>query len=201
MLKASPSIVSAGIYTLDGTAFATYLERGADQIPKLPVVCQAGRSDILVVHANRARVVVEPICLEGKTTGTVYIESDLQALYVRLMRYVGIASLVLVVSLLAALMVSSIFGRSVAEPIARLAETARIVSRDKKYSVRAQPARKMESLPILIEAFNEMLAADRTSRRGPAKSAEMSWNASGRTDGATGSSQQRTGGVQLFRLA
>ena len=40
----------------------------------------------------------------------------------------------------------------------RLAEVARIVSRDKNYSVRATPAQGRGELTILIDAFNEMLA-------------------------------------------
>lgn len=156
VLGASPNIVSAGIYTLDGKAFATYSRPGAGQIPKLPAI-PAGRRDLQSFENGHA-FVVEPILSEGRSTGTVYIESDLQALYVRLGRYIGIAGIVLVGSLLAALLVSSIFGRSVAEPITRLAETARIVSREKKYSLRAQPVQETEELTILIEAFNEMLA-------------------------------------------
>ncbi len=156
VLKDSPNIVSAGVLGLDGRPLATYQRSRSDQIPELPSM-QAGQSDVQVFRRNRA-IVVEPIVIEGKTTGRVYMESDLQALYIRLRRYASIASLVLFGSLLAALLVSSIFGRSVAEPIAGLVETARIVTRDKKYSVRAKPVRKMSELAILTDAFNEMLA-------------------------------------------
>jgi signal transduction histidine kinase len=156
VLKASPNIISAGVFAADGRPFATYQRRKTDQIPKLPTIPE-GQSDVQAFAQGRA-IVVEPIVIEGKNTGKVYIESDQQALYVRVRRYAGIASIVWVGSLLAALLVSSIFRRSVTEPIAGLAETARIVTRDKKYSVRAQPARKMSELTILIDAFNEMLA-------------------------------------------
>jgi signal transduction histidine kinase len=155
VLKASPSIVSAGIYTLDERPFAAYFRTGATRVPKLPVVTP-GQSVAHLFDHGRA-VVVVPIVSDGKKMGTVYIESDLQALYVRLARYVGIATVVLIVCLMAALMGSSLFRRSVAEPIVALAETARIVSREKNYSVRARPALKMDEIAVLIEAFNEML--------------------------------------------
>jgi light-regulated signal transduction histidine kinase (bacteriophytochrome) len=77
---------------------------------------------------------------------------------VRLGRYASVAIVVLFGSLLAALAVSSIFRRSVAGPIAELAETARIVAREKKYSVRAKSTGETGELAILVDAFNEMLA-------------------------------------------
>jgi signal transduction histidine kinase/HAMP domain-containing protein len=64
---------------------------------------------------------------------------------------------VLVLSLLAALLVSSSFRREVAAPIIQLAETARHVSRDKDYSVRVPPTGSRDEIAVLIEAFNEML--------------------------------------------
>jgi signal transduction histidine kinase len=155
-LTDSPNIISAGVFAADGRPIAIYRRRSSDRMPELPSIPK-GRNDVHVFRPGRA-IVVEPILVDGKSTGKVYIESDLQALYVRLIRYASIASIVLLGSMLAALVVSSFFRRSVAEPIARLAETARIVTRDKSYSVRAQPARKMSELTILIEAFNEMLA-------------------------------------------
>src|SRR4029077_5117359 len=65
---------------------------------------------------------------------------------------------VLAVSLVAALLTSSVVGRAIAEPIARLAETASIVSRDKTYSVRVPLTGNRDELSILIGTFNEMLA-------------------------------------------
>ena len=59
---------------------------------------------------------------------------------------------------LAALVVSSIFQRAAAQPIVRLAEIARIVSREKTYSVRAPTSSNHDEVAVLIEAFNEMLA-------------------------------------------
>ena len=98
------------------------------------------------------------ILFQGKPTGIVYIESDLKAIYQRLERYVAIAAMVLMISLLAALLVSAIFRRAIAQPIVDLAEVARVVSRDRNYSVRAAPGEASNELSLLIQAFNEMLA-------------------------------------------
>jgi len=45
-------------------------------------------------------------------------------------------------SLIAALLVSSLFGRAVAQPIVDLARVAAAVSQDKNYSARATPSKK-----------------------------------------------------------
>jgi light-regulated signal transduction histidine kinase (bacteriophytochrome) len=60
-------------------------------------------------------------------------------------------------SLMAALLLSDIFQKATARPIVQLAETARVVSREKKYSVRAPVTQNADEIAVLITAFNEML--------------------------------------------
>jgi signal transduction histidine kinase/CheY-like chemotaxis protein len=155
-LKAAHNILSAGIYSTDGSLFASYSRDPGTNIQAVPAL----PSSQLEIHwfKNKEVVLVRSIAFEGKRSGTVYIRSDLEELDSRLQRYVGIAGVVLVVCLAAALLVSSIFRRAVAEPIVRLAEVARAVSREKNYSVRAPRTRTSGELAILIDAFNEMLA-------------------------------------------
>ncbi len=155
-LRASPNIISAGILTLDGRSFASYSRDQASRVPGLPPIPSGqtetyrfGSGDILLVRS---------IIFNGKPTGTVYIVSDLQRLNARLLLYGEISCIVLVVSLLAALLVSPIFRRSIAEPIVHLASIASIVSREKNYSVRATPTDNHDELSFLIEAFNGMLS-------------------------------------------
>jgi signal transduction histidine kinase/DNA-binding response OmpR family regulator len=155
-LKAAHNILSAEIYSTDGRLFASYSrDPGAHvlTIPSLP-------SGQLEIHGfqNEEVVLVRSIVFEGKATGTVCIRSDVKELDSSLKRYVGIASIVLSVCLVAALFVSSIFRRAVAEPIIHLADVARAVTREKNYSVRARRTRGSSELAILIDAFNEMLA-------------------------------------------
>jgi len=61
-------------------------------------------------------------------------------------------------SLAAALLLSSLIRRNIADPIMQLAEIASMVSRDKIYSVRAPATRNRDELAILIETFNDMQA-------------------------------------------
>ena len=154
-LKAAPNIVSAGIYTSEGAPFAMYRRDGAGQNLALPPI----PSGQIEAHwfKDSQLVVVRRIVFQGKPTGTVFICSDLQEMSHRLKRYEGIAAIVLFASLIAALLVASVFQRAVAEPIVHLATIAGIVSRDKDYSVRATSTGNRDEPDILIQAFNEML--------------------------------------------
>ena len=154
-LKAAPNIVSAGIYTLDGRPFATYWRDARSQILAVPPI-PSGQTETHWFKDGQL-IVVRKIVFQGEPTGTVYIRSDLLEMSQRLKRYAGIAAVVLLASLIAALLVASIFQRAVAEPIVHLAQVARIVSRDKNYSLRATPTGNGDEPDILIQAFNEML--------------------------------------------
>src|SRR5260370_21124013 len=134
-LKASPDILSAVIYTPDARPFASSSRDSGGQIPTVASI-PAGQTEIHL-FSNKEMVLVRSIIFQGKPTGIVYIRSDLEELNQRLKQYAGIAAIVLLVSLIAALLVSAIFRRAVAEPIVHLADLARIVSRDKNYSLRA----------------------------------------------------------------
>src|SRR5207302_1265217 len=154
-LKAAPNIVSAGIYTPQGRPFAMYQRDGAGENLELPPI----PSGQIEAHwfKDGQLVVVRTIVFQEKPAATVFIHSDLQEMSHRLKRYAGIAALVLFASLIAALLVASVFQRAVAEPIVHLATIAGIVSRDKDYSVRATSTGNHDEPDILIHAFNEML--------------------------------------------
>jgi signal transduction histidine kinase/CheY-like chemotaxis protein len=161
-LRASPEILSACIYTPDGRPFAAYSRDPAGPPPALPAI-PPGPAEIHWLK-NKELVLVRSIVFQGKPTAIVYIRSGVEELNRRLERYAGIAAIVLLASMLAALLVSSIFRRAVAEPIVRLAETAKIICRDRNYSLRATPTRGGSGeLAILIDAFNEMLAQTQQS--------------------------------------
>jgi signal transduction histidine kinase/DNA-binding response OmpR family regulator len=153
-LKAAPNILSAQVYLPDGRPFASYSRDRDRHGPVLPAI-PPGQTHWI---EDDQIALVRSIVLDGKTIGAVYIRSDLQELHSRLQRYALIAGVVLSACLLAALLISSVFRRAVAEPIVALSKIARIVSQDKNYAVRATPIRSPAELAILIAAFNEMLA-------------------------------------------
>lgn len=155
-LQDSPNIESAGVLTLDRRPFATYIRPGGDQIQSIPML-PIDQKEAYRFGSTRL-VLVRAIVLQNKLVGYVYIRSDLTDLDKRLRRYAAIVLVVLLLSLGAALLVSSLFRKSVALPIVRLAEVARSVSQEKNYAVRAAPSREAEEVALLVDAFNDMLA-------------------------------------------
>ena len=154
-LKAAPNILSVAIYTPAGEQFAAYMRESGDvSASALPL--PAGQTEVHRFTGNSLGL-VRLIVFQGKLIGSVYIRSDLNEIYDRLLRYAGIVAIVLLISLPAALLFSAIFQRATARPIVQLANVARMVSREKKYGVRAQASGSQDEIAVLIEAFNEML--------------------------------------------
>jgi len=96
------------------------------------------------------------ISYEGRRVGTVLIESDLGELDERMKRHAGIAGLVLLASIAAALFLSAWLQRLISGPLLALSETARSVAADKNYSLRASRVGNDE-VGRLVDGFNEML--------------------------------------------
>jgi signal transduction histidine kinase/DNA-binding response OmpR family regulator len=155
-LTADPHVVSAVIFTPAGQLFASYFRGQNDQKPVL-VPIPPGQDESHWIKRNEI-VLEHSIVFDGNVNGTVYIRSDTDALTQRLRLYVEISALVLLASLLVALAVSRVFRRAVANPIVRLAEVAKIVSRDKRYSLRVTEVHGQGEVSTLMSAFNEMMA-------------------------------------------
>ncbi|HZR57430.1 MAG TPA: CHASE sensor domain-containing protein [Terriglobales bacterium] len=154
-LKASPHIFYAEIYDSEDHPFAGY---GRDHGRKALPLPQLAESQERAHWFDRDQVsVIHSILFQNKRIGTVFIQSDLKSMTTRLKSYALIILGILSGSLLAALMVSHKFQKIISDPVMSLAETARIVSREKNYSVRAAATGNHDEVSTLIEAFNGML--------------------------------------------
>jgi signal transduction histidine kinase len=153
-LRTVPDIVSAGIVTPDGHLFARYVRAPGTPLP--PSSAMPVRYENYSFTDNEV-LLRQPILFRGSQLGTVYIRSDLNERARRLRRYIAIAAVILLLSLLAAMLVTRIFRRAVAEPIVQLAEIARAVSQERNYSIRAKPTGARDEVAVLIDAFNDML--------------------------------------------
>jgi len=94
--------------------------------------------------------------LKGRRLGTLYLHSDMGAMYERLRWYVGVALLVVIVCGVVAYTLSRKLQQQISRPILALAETARAVSDRRDYAVRAEKLGEDE-LGLLTDAFNHML--------------------------------------------
>ena len=149
-LRAEPNLVAACIYAKDGRPFAAFLRRGSRRdLPSLPGKPGAAFRDHHLVLFQR-------VVFDGDTIGTVYLKRSLEDLDGRLERYAGIALGVLLVSSLAAFLVSSRLQRVISEPTLRLAQMAGRVSAERDYSLRASK-RGNDEIGVLVDSFNEMM--------------------------------------------
>jgi two-component system, cell cycle sensor histidine kinase and response regulator CckA len=150
-LNAQEHVRAACVYTRDGRIFASYRKDPYAVFPPAP----DPRGDLYdfeggdVVLARRMR-------LDGEPVGTLYIRSDVRRTYVRLWRYVGIVTLVLLGSWLLAWLLSSMLQRVISRPILDLADVAQRVRKDETYAVRAVK-RSGDEIGVLIDGFNAML--------------------------------------------
>ncbi|MEW6307138.1 MAG: PAS domain S-box protein [Verrucomicrobiota bacterium] len=151
VLKASPNITRAWIFTKEGGVFATYQREGRTK--SAPPVLQAAGHEFTEDGLLRVFRMIEH---QGETLGVVMLESDLKQLEAQRNQYFAITGAVLACSLLLALVLSSRLQRVVSEPILQLVETTRSVARDRNYSLRAVK-RSEDELGHLIDHFNEML--------------------------------------------
>jgi signal transduction histidine kinase/DNA-binding response OmpR family regulator len=158
-LRAKPQIVSACIYSRDGSPFASYSPGGqsASLAPPEP------RADGSQFESDRLRL-FRAINLDGDLVGTVYLESDLEELHTRLRRYITILGIIITVSLCVTLVLASRLQRVISGPILELAKIAKAVSIEKNYAVRAVK-RGDDEVGILIDCFNEMLVQIRLRKQ------------------------------------
>ncbi len=98
----------------------------------------------------------QPVVKESLQLGTLYVQSDLGEMAERLWRYAAIAFAAAGLSLLAAYALSRRLQQRMSRPIMALADTARVVSDQHDYSVRAAATGTRE-FDMLAGAFNHML--------------------------------------------
>jgi signal transduction histidine kinase len=153
-LSSSSDVVAASIYTPAGVRFAHYERDGARPLQPIEIPSgsmQASRVDGLDILTGTR------IIFQKKVAGTVYIQARLHGLRKQAIQFATIAGIVLLLCLFVALLVGAVFRSILARPIVSLAETARLVSRYRDYSLRFTPQQSYGELESLTRAFNEML--------------------------------------------
>jgi signal transduction histidine kinase len=152
LLKARPSVVSAAIYTTKGALFATYgAHAQAHEVQSFPMLPEADGYHFDGNHLTLSKRIVQ----DGEILGTVYFNSAYEP-FARLSSSVGILSLVLVLSLVAAALMSSRLQKTLTAPILDITEIAKRVMEQRNFSLRAQRMTDDE-VGVLVTAFNGML--------------------------------------------
>ncbi|MGE0158242.1 MAG: ATP-binding protein [Gemmatimonadales bacterium] len=151
-LSADPHVVAAALYDAEGALFARYPADLPDSLlPSEPA------SDGFRFESGRL-VGYQPVAeASGSRLGTLYLASDLQALYETFWLSGIIGAGVFLLSLLAAYLPSRMLQSTISQPIKRLAETAQRVSNRQDYSVRAPAVVGGGELSELTDSFNGMI--------------------------------------------
>ncbi|MBI2270704.1 MAG: HAMP domain-containing protein [Bacteroidetes bacterium] len=149
-LKTEPHIVEACLYDKNGIFFAGY--SGTTGINTCPV--KPGPEGYRFSESHLEGF--EPVIEGNKQLGTLYLKSDLKDINERLLIYSLVMALVIIISFMLTYLLSRILEKSISTPILDLAKTAKIISEQKDYSVRAAKSGNDE-LGLLTDAFNQML--------------------------------------------
>jgi light-regulated signal transduction histidine kinase (bacteriophytochrome) len=150
-VAADPDVVVAALYDRTGNLFAKF---SAGSTP--PALADQVGPDGYVFE--RAHVVLyQPVIVNGRRLGTLFLESNLGSMYERFAIYGSMVGLLAVISGLVAVGLSFRLQRYVSKPIHLLAHAAQAVSERGDYSVRAAKVNDDE-LGRLTDAFNTMLA-------------------------------------------
>jgi PAS domain S-box-containing protein len=147
-LRSEPDVVAAAIYDQHGRLFANY-PAGNTGVPPKP-------EKWAYKFQNHSLCIYQPVVYTGEQLGTIYLQSNLGALTQRLRLYTVISLLILLVSLLVAILLSNMLQRRISRPIVALAKTARAISLQQDYSIRAGRLSNDE-LGLLTDSFNNML--------------------------------------------
>ncbi len=151
-LKAKQHLIAAGIYNANGELFAGFARVGgtAEAFPIRP------GSESSTFSRDRL-IVFHQIVRNGRRIGTVYLASDLREVGARLKRGAEIGLIMLLTSLALAFGLSSRLVKLISSPILHLVETAKTISAEQDFDVRAVKESNDE-LGNLIDGFNEMLS-------------------------------------------
>ncbi len=148
-IRANPSIRAGAIFDADGALFTRFGEyAGPASRRSLPQEGATFGKGTLDVHRS--------IQIDGERIGTLSLRADLRSLEQRIELYVKAASLIGLLTVLVAWFLSTRLQARILAPLVNLAETARLVSTERDYALRA-PEGSGDEVGLVIDRFNEML--------------------------------------------
>ncbi|MGE3958983.1 MAG: diguanylate cyclase [Vicinamibacterales bacterium] len=150
-LDAEPAIELGAVYDMSGKTLASYVAPGV--VASVP----ASSGEPGNRRVGTAMIVVRPIVYDDERVGTVYVQSSLNELFSRMLVFGGLTLLVVVSCALLGLFLSAGLQERISQPILDLANTARLVTSDRNFSLRAR-AGGHDEVGLLVQDFNRMLA-------------------------------------------
>ena len=156
-LQAKPTVVAANLVLPDGSLLAHF--GGAESAEELRQFPQPGASRFIAGHL----LTTQPVVWRGEQKGMLYLRSDYQRTFLKLLSFYGQVVLgVIVVAASLGVLLSRRLSRTITDPVLELAQTAQAVGEKKDYSVRASVGPRGDELGRLTASFNEMLSRIQT---------------------------------------
>lgn len=149
-LKEESEIQLGCLYTKGERLLATYVKTDYDGT--CPLSVPALGLDIENGKLSFSRQIIS----EGETYGTVFIVSDMHTLRARLRLHLWLLLILIMGAAGIAYLIAKNLQRLVTAPILKLADTAKFISEEGQFSLRAEESTEVE-INILVNAFNRML--------------------------------------------
>jgi two-component system CheB/CheR fusion protein len=147
-LKARPRVTAAAIYLADGRQYASFVRDGALPPPPRPP------PEGITISGQRAEF-VHRIERNGEQLGALYLRARYDTVS-RAEAYLGIFSLVTLLGLAVAFLLSRRLQRSITEPLDAMAVIAREIVTRRDYSLRVEKS-SPDEIGVVVDAFNNML--------------------------------------------
>jgi two-component system sensor histidine kinase/response regulator len=163
-LKAKEEISTAVLFDRKGKVFARYIAPGnaedaATSVAPLELgdaALAAANQQGSMLWSTRMRL-YRPVTGNERQIGIVMIEADLTAMWLDILKSLGVIASAMGASLAVALMLAGRFKGSIADPVTKLINAAQKVSASQNYTLRI-PHDRTDELGTLIDSFNDMLA-------------------------------------------
>ncbi len=149
-LSAQPEIVLGCLYAKNGALFASYDPKGNGRACPVSVI-PSGQ-----FFGNGTLSVSRPVMYENEVLGSLYLLSDMHIFRNVMWTYTKVMVAVILCSGIFAYIVASRLQHMVTGPVLQLAETARLISRQERYDLRASKS-NTEEIDALVTSFNRML--------------------------------------------
>lgn len=155
-LRGAPAVLSAEIFTAGGRPFARYTRKGSTANRSIVPLLPRGQTSASWIQDGTV-LLGHQITSDGTPIGSVYILAETADVSHRALQFGLLSAGILLVCFGIAWLATLALRGSIIRPLENLAETARIVSRKKDYSVRADVPDRRDEMAFLAQSFNEML--------------------------------------------
>ncbi len=156
-LKSNPDVLSAVIFDKSWKPFAKFLHDDSSDVAItrdfIPSTLVQGQGHLFT---GSKLLVLEPIMMDTKELGTIFIELSLKTFYDSQHRILGAVGLLVIFALAIALALSEFMQKFITDPIKEMAYVMRKISKDKDYSRRIS-YQSSDETGYLAASFNEML--------------------------------------------